>query len=279
MARSRNIKPAFFNNDELAEIDPLGRLFFIGLWTIADYQGSFIWREKRLKAMILPYDNCDVKQFAINLDKSGFIQFYTDGVEMYAKIVNFEVHQNPHKNERAKGSDIPEFNKSSRQVIDFKGLTIKSDKIAINPDQYDTDRADSLNLIPDTFNPITDPLSDKSPTATPIKIVSCQIDEVVDGYNETIKQLKPNWSSCVKSTLNDKRKKLIREAIKTVEGRAKELEENPVSYLIRLFEGMAVDDFLSGNQKSAQYPNGYKRGFDLNLKPDTLIKTIDQFSE
>lgn len=158
MARSRNIKPAFFNNDELAEIDPLGRLFFIGLWTIADYQGSFIWREKRLKAMILPYDNCDVKQFAINLDKSGFIQFYTDGVEMYAKIVNFELHQNPHKNERAKGSDIPEFNESSRQVIDFKGLTIKSDKIEINPDLNDSDRADSLNLIPETFKPITDSL-------------------------------------------------------------------------------------------------------------------------
>ena len=30
---ARNIKPAFFDNDELAENDPLGRLLFIGLWT------------------------------------------------------------------------------------------------------------------------------------------------------------------------------------------------------------------------------------------------------
>ena len=40
MARARNIKPAFFDNDELAENEPLGRLLFIGLWTLADYQDA-----------------------------------------------------------------------------------------------------------------------------------------------------------------------------------------------------------------------------------------------
>ena len=69
MPRARNIKYSFFVNDELAEIDPIGRLFFIGLWTLADYKGELIWRDKKIKAELLPYDNCDVKKIAINLSK------------------------------------------------------------------------------------------------------------------------------------------------------------------------------------------------------------------
>ena len=34
MARSRNIKPGFFSNDELVELPFEARLLFIGLWTI-----------------------------------------------------------------------------------------------------------------------------------------------------------------------------------------------------------------------------------------------------
>ena len=36
MARARNIKPGFFTNDVLADCDPLARLLFAGLWTVAD---------------------------------------------------------------------------------------------------------------------------------------------------------------------------------------------------------------------------------------------------
>ena len=154
MARSRNIKPSFFDNDELAEIDPLGRLLFIGLWTIADYKGEFVWREKRIKAKLLPYDECDIKKLAIDLDKSGFIRFYSNGNEVYCSVINFCSHQNPHKNERAKGSDIPEYSDSYRQLVDLNELTIIRDKSGFN--QYDShsDPADSLNLIP--LTPIPD---------------------------------------------------------------------------------------------------------------------------
>ena len=156
MARARNIKPAFFTNDDLADIEPLGRLFFIGLWTIADYQGNVEWRERRLKAQILPYDNCDLKEIAINLDKSGFIRFYSDGDNVLLNITNFNKHQNPHKNERDKGSLIPAFSEEGRQLVDFKGLTINRDLSGLNRDIDASDPADSLNLIPDPLNPHPD---------------------------------------------------------------------------------------------------------------------------
>jgi hypothetical protein len=119
MPRARNIKPSFFTNDALSEIEPLGRLLFIGLWTLADFKGDLEWRPRKIKAQILPYDNCDVEALAINLDKSGFIRFYSVQDlqdEKYIHIPGFCIHQNPHKNEKAKGSSVPPY---PRQDDDF----------------------------------------------------------------------------------------------------------------------------------------------------------------
>lgn len=149
MARARNIKPSFFTNEQLADNCPLGRLFFIGLWTQADYKGDLEWRERTLKIQILPWDSCDLKEIAINLDKSGLIRFYSDGDKTYVNIVNFIKHQNPHKNERDKGSEIPEYTEEGRQLIDLNTLAINPDKSRSVPESSHSDRADSLFLNPD----------------------------------------------------------------------------------------------------------------------------------
>lgn len=168
MARARNIKPSFFTHDELAENTPLGRLLFIGLWTIADYKGELEWRPKRVKAQVLPYDDCDVDALAINLEKSGFIRFYSVGGSSYVHIVNFGKHQNPHKNEKDKGSDVPTMTDENAldepQAIDFIGVDTNPDEIEINRDENGTAPADSLFLIPDSGSLIPDtntPESDK----------------------------------------------------------------------------------------------------------------------
>lgn len=155
MARARNIKPALFDNDELADNDPLGRLLFIGLWTLADYQGNLEWRSKRIKKQILAYDKCDIDKLAINLDKSGFIRFYSDGDNLLVNIVNFTKHQNPHKNERDKGSEILSYSDEARQLVDLKGLTINRDLSGLERNDSTSNRADSLFLIPDS--PILNP--------------------------------------------------------------------------------------------------------------------------
>jgi len=156
MPRSRNIKYAFFTNDQLAEHSPIERLFFIGLWTIADHKGELEWRPKKIKALLLPYDECDVEEIAINLDKSGFIRTYSYEGKMYVNITNFLSHQNPHKNERDKGSDIPGFTEDAAQAVDFKGVAINRDKIESAQDKNDSDPADSCSLIPDSCSLIPD---------------------------------------------------------------------------------------------------------------------------
>lgn len=183
MARSRNIKPGFFQNDDLAEKNcPLGRIFFIGLWTIADYKGDLEWRPGRLKAQLLPYDDCDIKKIAINLDNSGFIRFYSDGETIFLNVVNFMKHQNPHKNEKQSGSDIPEFSEKMRQVVDLNNITIIRDLSRLNLEQDGTNPADSLLLIPDSLKP--HPLKENSDSgeSEKRKRFTPPTFEEVDGY-------------------------------------------------------------------------------------------------
>ncbi|WP_378955409.1 HNH endonuclease [Pelosinus sp. sgz500959] len=105
MARARNIKPGFFTNDELAECEPLARLLFAGLWTISDREGRLEDRPKRIKAEILPFDNCNVDELLSSLHEQGFItRYFIESID-YIQITNFVRHQNPHPKEAA--STIP----------------------------------------------------------------------------------------------------------------------------------------------------------------------------
>ena len=54
--RARNIKPGFFENEELADLPPLTRLLYIGLWLLADREGRLENRPRRIKAQIFPYE-------------------------------------------------------------------------------------------------------------------------------------------------------------------------------------------------------------------------------
>jgi hypothetical protein len=99
MARSRNIKPGFFKNETLAELPPLARLLFAGLWTIADRCGRLEDRPKRIKTEVLAYDECDVNGLLQGLHDKGFILRYKNSRDTYIQILSWTKHQNPHMKE------------------------------------------------------------------------------------------------------------------------------------------------------------------------------------
>tara|TARA_R110002020_G_scaffold10785_2_gene40919 strand:- start:2771 stop:3562 length:792 start_codon:yes stop_codon:yes gene_type:complete len=136
MARARNIKPAFFENDILAECLPLSRLLFIGLWTIADKAGRLERRVKKIKAQVLPYDNCDCEKLLKQLEEKGFILSYKVDEIVYIQILNFDKHQNPHVKESASTILAPDLNQTSME-----------EECRIPDTGY---------RIPDTLNPIDD---------------------------------------------------------------------------------------------------------------------------
>lgn len=103
--RARNIKPGFFRNEELVELDPCCRLLFIGLWCMADREGRLEDRPRKIKLEVLPYDDVDPDRLLQDLHDSGLIRRYSVNGSGYILVPNFLKHQRPHTNEKA--SEIP----------------------------------------------------------------------------------------------------------------------------------------------------------------------------
>jgi hypothetical protein len=146
MARARNIKPGFFSNEALAELPPIVRLLFIGLWTVADREGRVEDRPKRIKALVLPYDDCDIDALLTELsgkrDSDGrpaFIARYSAGGSNLIQVVNWHKHQNPHQHESP--STLPPLAEAVPPLA-----------VAVTTNGG-TSPADSLNLIPDSLDP------------------------------------------------------------------------------------------------------------------------------
>lgn len=178
MARSRNIKPGFFTNDELAECSPLARILFAGLWTIADKEGRLDDRPKKIKAMVLPFDDADCDVLLQQLHNHKFINRYQVNGDSYIQVSNWKKHQNPHCKEAA--SEIPEpvendkstgqeqcndekeedkKDSESKQVIENTEAPVKHCASTVQePVENNLNPADSFNLIPDSLIPDPDSL-------------------------------------------------------------------------------------------------------------------------
>ena len=105
MARARIIKPGFFKNEDLASLPPLARLLWAGIWTIADREGRLEDRPRKIKAEVLPYDDCDGDALVTALVSAGFLARYAVNGRAYLQVVNWASHQQPHVKEQA--STIP----------------------------------------------------------------------------------------------------------------------------------------------------------------------------
>lgn len=149
MARARNIKPGFFANELLVELDFATRLLFIGLWTEADKAGRLEDRPKRIKMALFPADSIDIDSMLSGLESMGFIRRYEkDGVKAI-QIVNWAKHQNPHHTEKA--SVIPAEHNAESKEADEKRTAVNGEITVKDQEQDGGNPADSL--IPDSLIP------------------------------------------------------------------------------------------------------------------------------
>lgn len=111
MARSRIVKPEFFQHAELFDAErssgfPL-RVAFAGLWCQADREGRFVWKPRQLKLHILPYDEVDFSDVLDALERAGFIQSYVVDGRRYGVIPTFADHQSFHHRELQSKLPVP----------------------------------------------------------------------------------------------------------------------------------------------------------------------------
>jgi len=105
--RARNIKPAFFLDDDILELEPLERIFFAGLWCASDGYGRLVNKPKQLKRTILPDDEFDAGRALKRMHEIGIVILYSiNGIDLM-QIAGFQRHQSPMMNEKNAGSQIP----------------------------------------------------------------------------------------------------------------------------------------------------------------------------
>jgi len=148
MARTRSIKPSFFKNEYLAECEPMARLLFIGLWTLADCTGRMEFRPLRIKAELFPYDNCDIMALLQQLADKGFVRAYESDDVRVLEIPTFSDHQRCHPDERDEGLPPPD---ESAQNIVFPEKNAEPGNPTLEPGNPPA----SCAFNPSTFNPST----------------------------------------------------------------------------------------------------------------------------
>jgi len=109
--RIRSIKPEFFEDEELAELTPHARLFFIGTWMMADKNGVLENRPKLLQARIFPYESgatADVSRLIPTLVSGGYLASFDADGKSYLWIPTFHRHQRITGKEAQGGGRYPE---------------------------------------------------------------------------------------------------------------------------------------------------------------------------
>jgi len=95
VARMRTIKPEFWTDDEIVDLDLLPKLLYIGLWNFADDDGFIEASARRIKRLVFPDNDYDVAGALAALVQSRRIgEFESDQGRVY-QILRFKQHQRP----------------------------------------------------------------------------------------------------------------------------------------------------------------------------------------
>jgi hypothetical protein len=261
MARARNIKPSFFKNELLAEMDAFDRLLFVGLWCLADREGRIEDRPKRIKMELFPCDGYDVDAGLANLEKHGFVTRYQAGEVAVVAVVNFHKHQTPHGTE--KDSELPDENgdltvneRTSNGYVSGKKRVnnVNSQESngrppldncagTVNPPGHNTLNPDSLN--PDSLKEAKASMSSAKPAAAQ----PCPHTELIDLFGKHLPMLsqpKPELWSGKKADAMRARWKWVLTAKKRNGQPYAASREEALDFFDRYFAYVAKSDFLTG---------------------------------
>ena len=82
--RIRQVRPEFWTDETMAALPAPVRLFYIGLWNIADDAGWIEWRPSRIGAVLFPYETPrrrerDIDTWSARLVEAGRLRLYPCG--------------------------------------------------------------------------------------------------------------------------------------------------------------------------------------------------------
>ena len=262
MARARNIKPGFFTNDVLGELPALARLLFAGLWTLCDREGRLEDRPKKIKAEVLPYDECDADALLSMLADKGFILRYWVAGTRLIQVTNWSKHQNPHVKEAASSLPAPDEHGAS---------TVQA------PDETQPKPA-LAGLIPDSGFRIPSSLIPDSIEVPPTEVLvvepsvprppECPTEALIALYHEHLPML-PRVE-----VVNDGRKRALstrwREVVTDPDIRGSpDVRQAGIEWFAWFFSHAATSRFLTGRAKD------WRADFDFLMTASRFAKVVE----
>lgn len=118
MARIRNIKPEFFINPELQDLEASNpgaypMMVYEGLWTQSSKNGVFLWEPRILKLYILPFLPFDISETMEILYRAGFLKKFQHEGKKYGYIPTFREHQTISGQEINQKAKYPDYTEGS----------------------------------------------------------------------------------------------------------------------------------------------------------------------
>ncbi|UKA69558.1 hypothetical protein [Arthrobacter sp. FW306-06-A] len=120
MARIRNIKPDFWTDEKLVELETWERLLFIGLWNFADDEGYMPYSPKRIKMQIFPGDSLEVSRGIQSLISIGAVELFDSEFGQVLHVAKWSKHQkvsNPSKSKYSTVELAPTDGKPRKQAV------------------------------------------------------------------------------------------------------------------------------------------------------------------
>ena len=164
MARTRDLKPGFFDDEDLATKSAFARLLFAGLFVLADRSGRLEDRPMKIRAAIFPYEPLtDVEGLLAELEQpkrhgqtsaSLITRYIGQDGRRYLQVNNFGKHQHFHPKEMAsKLPGPPEPRRDTdepRQAATSRGETLSSRPVCSGPSGPSGPSAAAASLSPDS---------------------------------------------------------------------------------------------------------------------------------
>jgi hypothetical protein len=114
MARIRNVKPEFFQHEDLQRLETENpgnylMLVYAGLWTQAAKNGVFEWKPKILHLYILPFLEFDIEKTLRILADNGYLKRFEKDGKRYGYIPTFSQHQTISGQEHKQRAKFPDY--------------------------------------------------------------------------------------------------------------------------------------------------------------------------
>lgn len=81
----------------MAQLSPLARILYMGLWCIADDEGRGRYHPKQIEGEVFPHEDVDIRALLGELEDMGRIVVYKVGAESYFNIPKFTTYQHPNR--------------------------------------------------------------------------------------------------------------------------------------------------------------------------------------